>query len=262
MAEYVWQHDLEGERHRLRLMSDLLDPSSRFHLSRIGIASGWRCLEIGAGNGSLSQWLAERVGPTGQVIATDIRTDLMQGIASANLEVRRLDVVHDEPPDAPYDLIAIRALLHHIPERRQVVHRMGQWLRPGGWLFVQEPDFYPTWTVEPPSQKQFWEQFIRWAKTHRIDYYVGRKIAPWLQSEGLINIFSEGHAIVYNGRSKFADWWDYGIREVAGKLQNEGFVSPETLNEFFALYRDPAYWTTSISFIATTAQRPGDAASR
>jgi SAM-dependent methyltransferase len=186
----------------------------------------------------------------------------MQGIASANLEVRRLDVVHDEPPDAPYDLIAIRALLHHIPERRQVVHRMAQWLRPGGRLFVQEPDFYPTWTVEPPSQKQFWEQFIRWAKTHRIDYYVGRKIAPWLQSEGLINIFSEGHAIVYNGRSKFADWWDYGIREVAGKLQNEGFVSPETLNEFFALYRDPAYWTTSISFIATTAQRPGDAASR
>ena len=31
MSEYVWQHDLRGEGDRLRLMSDLLDPSRRFH---------------------------------------------------------------------------------------------------------------------------------------------------------------------------------------------------------------------------------------
>ena len=55
MAEYVWQHDLKGERDRLRLMSNLLDPSSEFHLLRLGITPGWHCLEIGAGNGSLSQ---------------------------------------------------------------------------------------------------------------------------------------------------------------------------------------------------------------
>ena len=72
MSKYVWQHDLKGESDRLRLMSDLLDPSSEFHLLRIGVATGWRCLEIGAGNGSLSQWLAQRVGPTGHVIASDI----------------------------------------------------------------------------------------------------------------------------------------------------------------------------------------------
>ena len=65
MSKYVWQHDLKGESDRLRLMSDLLDPSSEFHLLRIGVATGWRCLEIGAGNGSLSQWLAQRVGPFG-----------------------------------------------------------------------------------------------------------------------------------------------------------------------------------------------------
>jgi hypothetical protein len=55
MAEYVWRHDLQGEAHRLRLMSDLLDPSSAFHRLRTGVGAGWRCLEIGAGNGSLSQ---------------------------------------------------------------------------------------------------------------------------------------------------------------------------------------------------------------
>jgi SAM-dependent methyltransferase len=263
MVDYVWQHDLAGESHRLRLMSDLLNPSSEFHLLRTGIAAGWHCLEIGAGNGSLSQWLAQRVGPGGRVTASDIRTDLMAGIAGGNLEVREFDVVHDELPDAPYDLIAVRALLHHLPERRAVVTKMARWLKPGGWLFVQEPDFYPTWTVEPPSQKHFWDQFVQWAATHEIDYYVGRKIPVWLQAEGLLDINAEGHNILYQGGSKFAQWWDCGIHEVAEKLQSEGGVSQATLDEFFALCRDPRYWTTTIAFTVTTARRPsGQAADR
>lgn len=89
-----------------------------------------------------------------------------------------------------------------------------------------------------------------------IDYYVGRKILAWLQTEGLLNIKSEGHAILYNGGSGFAQWWDYGIREIADKLQSEGGVSQASLDELFALYRDPTYWTTTIAFTATTAQRP------
>jgi SAM-dependent methyltransferase len=260
MAEYVWQHDLKGEADRLRLMSALLDPSSEFHLLRTGVTTGWRCLEIGAGNGSLSQWLAHRVGSAGHVIASDIRTDLMDGLAGGNLEVRRFDVVHDEPPEAPYDLIAIRALLHHLPDRRAVVARMASWLKPGGWLFVQEPDFYPTWTVEPPSQEQFWDKFVQWAGSHSIDYYVGRRIPAWLQEEGLTDISSEGHAILYNGGSGFAAWWDYGIREVADKLRGEGGVPQSMLDEFFAAYRDPTYWTTTIAFTATVARAPASRA--
>ena len=121
MPAYVWQHELKGEPERLRMMSDVLDPASRGHLERIGVVEGWRCLEIGAGNGSLSQWLAKRVGPAGKVIASDINVDLMRGIATDNLDVRRFDVVRDEPPGAPFDLIVMRALLHHLPERRAVV---------------------------------------------------------------------------------------------------------------------------------------------
>jgi SAM-dependent methyltransferase len=256
MPEYVWQHGLEGEPERLRLMSNLLDPSSRVHLQRIGVGTGWRCLEIGAGNGSLSQWLAQCVGPTGHVVASDIRTDLMAGLAGGNLQVRKLDVVRDEAPDPPYDLIAIRALLHHLPERRAVVSKVATWLRPGGHLFIQEPDFYPTWTVEPSTQKALWEKFIQWAASHQIDFYVGRKIPAWLQADGLRDINSEGHAILYNGGSAFARWWDYGIREVTEKLQDEGGVSPAAIREFFELYRDPTYWTTTIAFTATTARRP------
>jgi len=134
MPAYVWQHELKGEPERLRMMSDVLDPASRGHLERIGVVEGWRCLEIGAGNGSLSQWLAKRVGPTGKVIASDINVDLMRGIATDNLDVCRFDVVKDDAPGAPFDLIVMRALLHHLSgaarggfETRQMAET--RWLR-------------------------------------------------------------------------------------------------------------------------------------
>jgi hypothetical protein len=38
-------------------------------------------------------------------------------------------------------------------------------------------------------------------------------------------------------------------------VQREANVSSDVLNEFYELYRDPEYWTMSISFTATTAQR-------
>lgn len=257
MATYVWQHDLTNEPERLRLMSRMLDPSSRYHLQSIGVGPGWRCLEVGAGNGSVSQWLAEQVGPTGHVLATDLRPDLMQGIAGPNLTVQALDVVHDTPPGGPFDLVAVRALLHHLPERHEVVHRMVSWLKPGGWLFVQEPDFYPTWTVQPESQADLWRRFLAWAATHQIDYYVGRRVAPWAQAEGMEAITAEGHTILYNGGSDFAQWWDFALTEVADKLTSEGGVPAAALSEFSALARDPDYWTMTIAFTVTTARKPG-----
>ena len=45
-----------------------LRPMSRRR--RSGVQAGWRCLEVGAGRGSMAVWLAERVGPRGGVVAT------------------------------------------------------------------------------------------------------------------------------------------------------------------------------------------------
>jgi len=58
MSECVLRHDLSGEEQRLALMSHLLDPLERAHLQQLGLRAGWRCLEAGCGNGSISQWLA------------------------------------------------------------------------------------------------------------------------------------------------------------------------------------------------------------
>jgi len=60
----------EAEDERLALLERIFDPLSRRR--RELVQPGWRCLEVGAGRGSMAVWLAEQVGESGEVVATDI----------------------------------------------------------------------------------------------------------------------------------------------------------------------------------------------
>src|SRR5262245_22870788 len=73
-SEYVLTKDFRGEHERLRLLESHVDPLSVAAIEAVGLSRGARCLEIGAGAGSIARWLAERVGDPGLVVATDLDT--------------------------------------------------------------------------------------------------------------------------------------------------------------------------------------------
>jgi ubiquinone/menaquinone biosynthesis C-methylase UbiE len=54
VPEYVLDHHHKGERERLALMSELLDPMHRRHIEGLGVGPGARTLEVGCGNGSIA----------------------------------------------------------------------------------------------------------------------------------------------------------------------------------------------------------------
>lgn len=137
-----------------------------------------------------------------------------------------------------------------------VIATMVDAAKPGGWVFIQEPDFHPTQTVEPDSQAQFWRDFLRWADGHQIGYFVGRKVAPRLQELRCEQITTEGHTFQYPGGSDFAEYWRLSIAEVAQKMLDEHGADQQRLEEFFKLNADPTYWTWTICFNGVTAQRP------
>ena len=91
---YTYDHAWTEERIRLAGLEAALDPGTREHLARLGVGSGRRCLEVGAGGGAVAFWLAERVAPGGTVVATDLETDFLEAEAARHPgpEVLRHDI--------------------------------------------------------------------------------------------------------------------------------------------------------------------------
>jgi SAM-dependent methyltransferase len=72
-SKYVFaDNSEERERERLRQFEAWGDRYTTHRLESIGIPAGWRCLDVGAGSGSVATLLAHRVGPSGTVVAADI----------------------------------------------------------------------------------------------------------------------------------------------------------------------------------------------
>jgi SAM-dependent methyltransferase len=255
MSAYALPHGLAGEEQRLALMSALLDPFELACIERVGVGPGSRCLEFGCGNGSISLALAERVAPTGLVIASDIDVSYVSRLERPGLEVRRIDILTDPIEESSYDFVVARALLHHVPSARNCLQRMLTALKPGGALLIIEPDMLPSTVAEPASMRAFWQGWLNWSVDAGIDYFIGRKIPGWLDSLGVKDITSEGQTANFNGGSDWANYWIATIRELQPSLLKGGYINPALLKEFETCYVDPHYWASLITFNATLGRK-------
>ena len=139
-TRYVFDNAHAETRERFHALSDLYDGETIRSLQGVGVASGWRCLEVAAGGGSVARWLAGQVGSSGSVLATDLDTCFLESLAGPGIEVRRHDIVRDPLPDPAFDLVHARLLLVHLPERERALAKMVDALKPGGWLVCEEFD--------------------------------------------------------------------------------------------------------------------------
>ena len=255
-SSYILPHNLSGERQRLALMSDLLDPMNRTLLEKLGLRPGWRCLEIGCGNGSISQWLATKVGAKGHVTATDLDLRYVDNLRAPNLEVQRLDILKDAiEPDA-YDLVTARAVLHHVKSPKKAVQRMIDFLKPHGVLLSIEPDFLPATAATPEPLRAFWQAWLEWSKSAGVDYFIGRKMPALLCAAGLDRVSAEGNTALYRGQSPWAKYWLETLEELRPRLIDSGYITGPMLPRFNRLYSDPKLWTSAITFIASWGTKP------
>ncbi len=255
MGKYVLDHHLEGERSRLALMSQLLDPMHRRYIESLGVGQGARALEVGCGNGSISAWLAERVGPRGRVVAVDIDLSLVD-VRSPRLELRQGDIVAGPVDPGAFDLVTARAVLHHVTDAEAAIRNLVASLAPGGLILLIEPDFLPVSVAEPPEVRAFWGGWLAWSRDEGIDYHVGRTLAPRLSAVSLEHVAGTAETAVYNGGSPWADYWTQTVTELRERLVDSKRLDDQLIDRFLAHCADPSWWTQTIAFTTVHARAP------
>lgn len=255
MPEYVLDHHQGGERERLALMSRLLDPMHRRHIEALGIGPGARTLEVGCGNGSISAWLAERVGPAGRAVAVDLDLSLVDAV-TPSLELRQGDIVAGPVEPRDFDLVTARAVLHHVADAQAAVANLVASVRPGGAVLLIEPDFLPVSVAQPPEVRAFWEGWLAWSRRQGIDYVIGRRLPAAMAALDLESVGATAETELYNGGSLWAVYWRETVIELRGRLLASGELDDGSIDTFLAHCADPAWWTQTIAFTAVHARTP------
>jgi SAM-dependent methyltransferase len=258
MSTYVFDQASETERRRLLELEAWLDPGTIRHLETIGVAPGWHCLEVGAGEGSIARWLCARVGPSGRVVATDLDTRFLDVLEDPGLEVRRHDVVSDPLEEDAYDLIHARLLLEHLPGRDDVVRKLVQALRPGGWLLVEDLDGISHVSITKSDvYERVSEAAFSTMATFGFDPHLGRRLYLMLDDAGLEDCYAEGRiAMGTRVGNPGVEMFKLTLGALREAMVTRGRVASEEVDETLRLLDDPSFIAMPPAVIAAWGRRP------
>ena len=230
------------EYERLRVLARWKDPGTIDALRATGISEGWRCLEVGAGAGTISAWMADAVGATGSVLSTDV--DLrFHGDAIGNTEVRQHDITRDPLPDVHFDLVHARAVLQHIAEREAVLDRLLAALRPAGWLVIEEADMRAFEAQPLPEPLSSLHAVMCMAAAHQEyrDANFGTRVLGLLRERGVVELEATGETETMRGGEDSAEWWFLAVEHVRDRIVDAGVISAADFDAALAQARTPGF---------------------
>jgi SAM-dependent methyltransferase len=259
---YVFDNAGEQAAARFAALPELFDPGTIRHLEQIGVGPGWNCLEVGAGAGSIADWLARRVGPAGHVLATDLDTRFLKDLDRQNrqnLEVRRHDVASDPLPEAAFDLVHTRLVLLHLPGREKALARLVAALRPGGWLLAEEFDSLsmpPDPSVNPDETLLKTLVAMGSLMAERgVHRGYGRLLTGSLRRHGLADVGAEGRLFMWQGGSAGARLLRANFEQLRDALIASGRVSADAFAADVSRLEEPDFWMPSSVMWAAWGRR-------
>lgn len=259
-TDYALDNAWQKARKRLTGLEAMADPGTIRHFEALGVGEGWNCLEAGAGGGSMTAWLCDRVGPNGSVVAVDINTRFVEDLKRSNLDVRQLDIRQEELPVDTFDLVHTRALLGHLPDRRRAIDKLVNALAPNGWLLAEELDFVAVAPVPGVDSRQA-ALFTKMLDAHHhvldghLDPFYGRRVADDLSRSALDDIGSEGRTTILHGGSAGAMAWSLTFEQLSESMLDEQLVTERELDDVREALDDPAFAIQSMVFMAAWGRK-------
>ena len=254
-ASYVFAVELDSGSERFAALAELYDDATKRHIAALGIGCGAACLEIGAGGGSIAQWLGNRVAPA-RVVATDRDTAFLERLGLDNVEPLRHDIDVDPLPENTFDLVHARLVVMHLTNASAAISRMARALKPAGWLIVEEFDAAGAVGIDalgavPKSNLAFRAVLERGG----VDLALGRRLPLLFQDAGLGGIGGEMRSVLWRGRSAGARLMHANYRGVRDAMLATGIVQPQELADDIERLDDPAFLSATPTMWSVWGQR-------
>lgn len=224
----------------------MLDRGTGQHLSERQVGLGWACLEVGAGAGSIARWLAERVGPHGRVLATDLNPTAFGSVGDRYnwLTVARHDLRTEPLPGRSFDLVHARLVLSWLGDPVPALNRLMRALRPGSWLVLEELDFVSA-VPDPAMDAAAASVFTRVLHAHTVvlserngfDPTFGRCLYGLLQTAGLTDVNASGRVSMWRGGEPGGELLRVTFQQLRQAMLDTGLVDDGDVDTAMTLCR-------------------------
>jgi SAM-dependent methyltransferase len=245
---------------RFDAIAELFDTWTLEHLDRLGVTEGHHCWEVGAGGPGIAQALAQRVGATGRVLASDLDINWLTDLSTDTIEVRRHDVTQDPLPDEQFDLVHARLVLVHLPDRAEVLRKLVSTVRPGGWLVIEDADpaLQPLACPDEYGPNEVLANRVRRAFRARlaergVDLGFGRTLPRLLRGAGLTGVAAESYSPITSRACRELE--AATVRQLRDQLVGPE-LSDADLDQHLANLRDTELDVTTAPLISCWGQRP------
>jgi SAM-dependent methyltransferase len=254
--EYVLTKEWSGEQDRLRLLESIADDFSVAAILAAGFSPGFRCLDIGAGSGSIARWFAHQTGDPGLVTAIDIDPRLLTPLADEGIRVLRHDVVTDDFPPSSFDIIHARCVFEHLALREEVLDRIVPWLAPQGALVLVDCASFPIFSSGNILYRKALEAWVNAIAMTGTDYEWTRTFPEPLQRHGYRQIGASALVPALQGGTPASMFWSLTLETLRTRILDARLIDDNEINEAQKLLADPEFWDLAPGFIAAWGRRP------
>lgn len=257
-TEYVFQAGEEPREFvRLHMLERIFDAGTQRRLLATGLTSGWHCLEVGAGAGSIVRWLEQRVGPSGKVVAVDTNPRFLRGSGSSTIEILQGDISDVDLPPAAFDLVHARYVMIHIAEYQRAFERMLRCVKPGGWVVLEEPDFQAARPVagSEAGRASFCrvsEAIERMFSSLGMDHALGVKLPGLFQQHDVAELTVEHEGHLSAGGGMVAQLMKLSTEQLRDKYVATGLATEDDIEEYGRFADDPDSWAVYYATVAVT----------
>jgi SAM-dependent methyltransferase len=237
----------------------VFDDKSQKWLRSAGPRLGRRCLEVGAGAGSIAAWLASEVGTSGEVVAVDTNARFLRQLP------REVQVIEGalgsvSLPTDHFDVVHARYVLIHNANAGALLDAMLRALKPGGALVLEEPDFSVAAAFTGPSNLKCAfdnvQRAIRATFSARgMDYAFGAAL-PALLAERAVGLSSmEYDCSVASGGTRLAAMMRLSTLSLSETYVATGLATPEDIEGYAEFAGAASCWANYYATVRILARK-------